>query len=181
MKFITFFGSFFLLLGFLLTRVPISMAMEMENGKFVIDPGLFSAGDSLLLSSSSYQLEEGTFEGLYQQNLTGPKLKLESSVGINGIQSLPKIIAIIPGDYSRFFTDEQATFSVLASTPERETLQYFAKQDGILKKGPQTNGSFSWGLLPADKGRHALSFEVRGSEGTVLMTQNMRAYRRTIK
>ena len=131
--------------------------------------------------SASYKADEGTLDYFAKQTATSTSYSLEGKVGIGGSEKIPVISSTNPSDYARFFSDQSASYTVTASTPDSDTLQYRAKQDGTIKAGPQTSSTLAWTLGTADLGRRAHHLEVIDPDGTVVKQQAAYVLRRPVK
>ena len=131
--------------------------------------------------SASYMLERSSFGSFSGTSSSSANYRSDAGLAAFGAQKIPSIQSITPTDYSRFYSDQSASFTVQAVTPDGDTLQYRAKQSGTTKAGPQTSSTLAWTLSSADLGRRALSFEVIDPDGTVLRNASTYVYRRPVK
>ena len=179
--FIKYFVLFLVLIfDFCILNFDLSFAADPASTNFSITESYFPAGRSDA-QSSSYKIAEGGIDSFARAAASSTHYSVEGKAGISGTEKIPYITAISPGDLSRNYTDEAASFTVSASTPDGDALQYRVKQDGTTKAGPQSSNLLSWALGASDKGRHALSFEVIDPQGTVVKTQANYIYRRPVK
>ena len=155
-------------------------AADPSSTNFQITESYLPAGRANT-QSSSYKIAEGGIDPFAKAAATSTNYAIDGKTSIAGTEQIPYISSITPANYSKFFTDESASFTVAASTPDGDTLQYRAKQDGTVKAGPQTSSTLSWTLGASDQGRHALTFEVIDPQGTVLSTRADYICRRPIK
>lgn len=165
----------------LLLLASRSAFADTSSTNYRMESEHFAGGGSLSLTSTNYKMEEGTIDWTTKENLTSTGYKVEGKVGIKGTGALPTIQSVSPGDFTRFYTDQSASFTVTASSPDGDALQYQAKQDGTTKAGPQASGALSWALGASDKGRHTLMFQVIDPDGAVSQTQSDYVFRRPVK
>lgn len=159
------------------------------NSSFAADPSSanFSAAESYFPSargdaqSSSYKIGEGGIDTFQKGTLASTNYGVEGKIGISGTEQLPYITAIAPAPVGKFLEDENASFTVTASTPDSDSLQYRVRQDGTSKAGPQSSSTLSWALSGSDRGRHTFSFEAIDPQGTVAKSQAGYVYRRPVK
>lgn len=140
-----------------------------------------TGGANLSAASASYKAEESAVDWFTKENLTSTNYQVAGKIGVNGASDIVAINSVTPGDYSRFYTDESASFTVEAQDPDNDPLQYQAKQGGTLKDGPQAENVLTWTLDLSDQGRHTVSLDVLDPDGTVRKNQAMYAYRRPVK
>lgn len=132
-------------------------------------------------SSASYQLAESTVDYFAKSATTSTNYSVTGKVGVSGTEKIPVIASVTPGDYARFYTDENASYAVSASTPDSDTLQYLAKQDTTTKVAAQSSSTLAWPLSGSDQGRHTMSLQVIDPDGTVVKNQPTYIYRRPTK
>ena len=132
-------------------------------------------------SSANYQVAETSMDSFGQAAMSSANYAVETKVGIAGTLNLAAINGISPSDFSKHYSDENASFTVTAVDPDSDSLQYRAKQETTTKAGPQSSGTLSWALSASDLGRHTLSFEVLDPDGTVLKKHSACVFRRPTK
>jgi len=167
-----FLGSWFL--------APGSLIADSSSTNYGLVEDRFSGGGGGA-SSAGYQLAETSVEPFAAGSLTSANYGLAPKVGINAAANIVSIHSVSPSDYSRHFADENASFTVTAVDPDRDTLQYRARQDGAPKAGPQASDTLTWALGSSDLGRHTMSLEVIDPDGAVAKQQAARVYRRPVK
>ncbi len=132
-------------------------------------------------SSTNYQIGEMSFDPFSQAGMTSTNYAAETKVGIAGTLAISAINSITPTDYSKHYADESPSFTVSATDPDADSLQYRVKQDTTVKAGPQSSSTLNWALSTSDIGRHTFNFEVIDPDGTVLKPQAAYVYRRPTK
>ena len=170
--------------GFLLITILLfaeRASADQQSANYRLEAEIVTGGGDGLVTSASYKIEESTIDWVTKATLSSVNYTLENKAGINDVENIPVISSVAPGNYSRFFTDESASFTVNATTPDSDPLEYQAKQDGTTKAGPQTSNVLSWALGASDKGRRALELSVIEQHGTVIKQQTMYVYRRPVK
>ena len=153
---------------------------DMSSAAYQISQGEVTAGGGNG-SSASFQMAEGTIRGMGGGILSSAHYAVEGKAGIGSNLNIPAIQSIVPGDLSRFYTDQSASFEVQASTPDNAPLQYQAKQDSTIKAGPQASSTLTWALGNSDKGKHAMVLSATGPDGTTTQNQNTYFFRRPVK
>lgn len=170
----------FLFIIFALLLIPNRLYAELSSTNYKAE--LKETGGGGSSSSSSYSIAEGEIDWGKKDLLTSTSYKVEGQVGISsGILLIPEIQSVTPSNYSRFFTDGNASFTVQARDPDNDPLQYQAKQDGTVKVAFQSSSTLTYALSASDKGRHAVKFEVKDNDGTVAAEQAMYAFRKPVK
>ncbi len=172
-----------------LSSIFLAVLFVSVSGLYAADPSSsnYQLGDSYFPAASgsgasaAYQVAESTIDYFSKSAASSANYSVESKVGISGLEKIPVIQSVTPGDYSRFYTDENASFEVTASTPDSDTLQYRAKEDNVTKVAAQNSNTLAWALGGADQGRRSMSMEVIDPDGTVSKTQASYIYRRPLK
>ena len=154
---------------------------DQQSANYRLEAEIVTGGGNGLVTSTNYKVEENTIDWFTKSTLSSASYSLESLAGIQDVANIPVISSVEPGNYARFFTDESASFTVNAATPDGDPLTYEAKQDGTTKVGPQTSNVLSWTLGDPDKGRHALDLSVIEQHGTVTKPQAAYVFRRPVK
>jgi hypothetical protein len=133
-------------------------------------------------SSASYALSQGEVDWSKKDLVTSANYKAQGQIALGASDLLvPEIQSVNPGNLSRFFTDQNASYTVTASDPDSDTLQYQARQDGTVKVAFQASNALSYALAAGDKGRHKVKFEVQDNDGTVALEQDSYFFRRPVK
>lgn len=132
-------------------------------------------------SSANYQVPESSFDHFGGGSITSANYSLETKAGIAGGPGIATINAISPGDFSKLYSDQNASYVVFAVSQDGDSLQYKSKQDSTTKAGPQSSSTLSWPLATADQGRHTISFEAIDPHGTTLKKQEAYVVRRPTK
>jgi len=169
--------SWFLVLGSWLD----SAFADSQSPSYKLESEVFSGGGNLQLTSAAYKIEEAGIDWIGKVDLTGANYRVDATIGIYGNEPIAIISSTTPGNFSKFYTDQSASFTVNASSPDGDPLTYEAKQDSVSKAGPQTSNILSWALGAADKGRRNLDLIVSEQHGTVVNQQAMYVYRRPVK
>ncbi len=162
----------------LLFCTPAFADMQSTNYKMA-DAAFTSGGGNA--QSSSYKVAESFLGSSGSGSLSSTNYSLQAASGISGVDRIAAIQSLSPSDYARFFSDQSASYTVTASSPDGDSLQYRAKQDGTTKVSAQSSSSLSWSLSSADLGKHSHSFDVIDPQGTVTKTQSAYVYRRPLK
>lgn len=170
---------FWLLPGFLIL-ITASVQADSSSGSYQITQDYISAAGGNA-QSANYQISEGHLAPYSFAASSSSNFSLQGSSGGAGIDGLPEIQSVTPGNPSRFYTDQSASYQVQVMNYDGDTLQYQAKEDGVLKIGPQPSSTLSWSLSSANKGKHSYSFEVIDPQGTVIQTQSGYIFRRPVK
>ena len=131
--------------------------------------------------STNYKAEETTIDAFDTPILSSSNFGLEGKIGIKGTEKIPYITAVSPGNFSKHYPDETASFTVTATTPDGDTLQYSGRQNATLKDGPQSSNQLDWALTGSGIGRHVMSLEAIDPDGTVSKQQPAYIYRRPVK
>jgi hypothetical protein len=161
---------------------PLSYAGDPASTNFKVSESSFSGGGGGTLSSSSYKLSEGNVDHVSKEPMAGTTYKVEGKIGpSHGVANPPLIESVTPGNLARFFTDESASYTVTAKDTEAGTLEYQLKAGSLVKVPWQAANVLSYGLSAADKGRHALTFEVKDPDGVTAKNQDHYVFRRPIK
>lgn len=173
----------FTLLFFLLANGAWQLELvhaDLSSPSYKISREWISGGGGEEVSSSSFKVLEGSIDSAAQALMSGTSYRIQSQIGLkDGIPPMPpQIDAVSPGNLSRFFMDETASYTVQATDPTGENLEYQLKAGQTVKTLWQASPALSYGLTAQDKGRHRLSFEVRNSEGTTVMAQDQYIFRR---
>jgi len=132
-------------------------------------------------SSTNYQIAESSFNQFAAAAMTSTNYALETKTGISGGADIATVNSVIPADFTKFFSDQNASFTVGATSQDGEALQYKATQDSTVKVAAQSSSTMSWALSSADIGRHTISLEVIDPQGTTLKKQEMYVVRRPVK
>ena len=164
--------------GFLFPSSLFAEDLSSTNYK-ILQPHL--TGGMASASSTNYRADEGAIEPFTKVTATSTNYSLEGKFGIDGAFSVPVINSVTPDNLSRNYTDESPSFTVSAVSPDSQTLNYEARQDGTLKDGPQSTNVLTWALSGSDKGRRALKLTVSDPTGAAVKEQSMYAYRRPVK
>ena len=163
---------------FLISALPVYA--DPSSANYQLGDSYFPAGSGGG-SSSSYQVGESTVDYFEKSTASSTNYAVENKVGISGLQKIPVIQSVTPGDYARFYTDENASYAVSATTPDSDSLQYRAKEDAATKVAAQSSSTLAWTLAGGDKGRHTMSMEVIDPDGTVAKQQTAYIFRRPVK
>ena len=131
-------------------------------------------------SSTNFQLTESSFDQFTSGSLTSTNYGLETKIGVGG-QGIGQIVSVTPSDFTEFYTDQNASYTVTAVSQDGDALQYLAKQDATTKVGPQSSGVLSWTLSTSDIRRHTMSLEAIDPQGTTLKKQEAYVVRRPTK
>ena len=169
-----------LFLSFLLLPFHFAFAADPASTNFSVAESWYAAGGGNA-QSTDYKVEESSIDSYGKGSLSSTHYGLEGKVGIKGTEQIPYISSITPANYSKFFTDESASFTVAASTPDGDTLQYLAKQDSTTKDGAQSSNVLTWSLSGSDLGRHVIDIQVIDPQGTTLQKQDAYVARRPTK
>jgi hypothetical protein len=148
-------------------------------GNYVLAEARFTGGGGDA-SSTNYQVTESAFDAFSNAPMASANYALETKVGIGGA-GIATINSITPGDFTKFFHDQSASYAINATSQDGDTLQYRALQDGTVKAGPQSSGTLSWTLSASDIGRHTISLEAIDPQGTTLVKQEVYVARRPTK
>lgn len=164
---------------FFVAMNPFCFADITSSSYKICQSELTSGGGSG--SSSSYQLSESAVRPIAGGSLSSANYSVEGKSGISSNINIPTIQSITPAGMARFYTDQSASFSVQATTPDSAPLQYQVKQDTTVKAGPQSSSTLTWALGSSDKGRHTIPVSAIGPDGTTSTNQNAYFYRRPVK
>lgn len=153
---------------------------DITSSQYSIAESQISGGGGIG-QSSSYAVQNGRVTHMNSGTQSSTNYQMNAGAGMDLGNKLPVLQSASPADLARFFTDQQASFSVTALSSDGDSLQYKALQDTTVKAGPQSSSSLSWSLSAADKGRRTVSFEVIDPQGTVSKSQYFYAFRRPVK
>ena len=167
-----------LMLAFL--AVP-SASADMQSVNFKTESEQIAAGGIYSLSGTNFKVYESAIDFSSKENLSSQNFKLDARIGTAGRDYVAVIQSINPADYARYYTDQSASYTVSAVSPDGQALTYRAKQDGTVKAGPQNKKVLTWALGIPARGRHLLSIEVIEPDGTVAKNQSMYVMRRPVK
>lgn len=154
---------------------------DLQSTNYTVQSSLPTGGGSVSVTSTNYKVEEGSIDWVTKADLSSANYKADSNIGIAGLLPIAVIQSTSPSDFAKFYTDQSASITVSATTPDNDPLQYQANQDGTLKAGPQASSTLSWALGVSDKGRHRIDLSVIDPDGTVTKTESMYVYRRPVK
>ena len=132
-------------------------------------------------SSTNYQAVETSFDQFSGGSVTSTNYALENKAGILGSVDVASVNSVSPSDFARLYTDQNASYTITAVSPDGDTLQYSAKQDSTTKVSPQSSSTVSWTLSSSDIGRHTMSLEVTDPQGMTLKKQEAYVVRRPTK
>ncbi len=154
---------------------------DASSTNFALEGEYQSSGALLSAASTNYALEESALDFNAKDNLSSTNYALEGSVGY-GQSLVPIISSVSPGDFSKYFTDESPSFTVTATDPDSDSLEYQLKMDGTVKDAFQASNVLTFALSSSDRGRRSFAFEVRdSSDGTVSQNQSSYIFRRPIR
>lgn len=158
----------------------LAFAADPASANYQIGESYFpaAAGNA---QSTNYKADEGSVDYFSKTTAASANYSFETEVGVSGAEKIPVINSVSPSGNAKFFSDESAAYTITAVSPDSDTLQYRAKQDGTTKAGPQTSSALSWSLGSSDLGRRAVKLEVIDPDGTVLKQQPAYIYRRPVK
>ncbi len=132
-------------------------------------------------SSTNYQIVESSFDSFGNAAMTSTNYALETKVGVSGGKDIATINSITPVDFTKFFHDGNASYTVSAVSQDGQSLQYLAKQDSTTKVSAQSSNVLSWELSSSDIGRHTMSLSAIDPDGTTLKKQEAYVVRRPTK
>lgn len=155
---------------------------DSSSANYKVDSDFVSAGGEKTVNGTSYKVEESSLDNFSKDTATSANYKAEGRIAPSALQAVPPDLnSITPGNFAKFFTDESASFTVSASSPEGASLQYKGREGATTKTGPQTSNLLSWLLSVSDKGRHTYNFDVIDSDATTTKPQAAYIYRRPVK
>ena len=153
---------------------------DSSSANYVLAEDRFTGGGGSA-SSTNYQIKESSFNLFSNAAMTSTNYALETKIGISGGADIATINSVTPGDFTKLYFDQSASFTVSATSQDGEALQYRALQDATVKAGPQSSSTLSWTLTSADIGRHTISLEAIDPQGTTLKKQEAYVVRRPTK
>ncbi len=158
-----------------------SMALaDSSSTNYALSEDRFTGGGGNA-SSTNYQIAETAFEIFSGENQSSTNYAVGPKVGINDSHNIVNINSVSPSNYSRHYSDENASFTVTAVDPDSDTLQYRAKQDTTTKVSAQSSNVLTWALSSSDIGRHIMNIEVIDPDGNVIKPQPAYVFRRPTK
>ena len=161
-----------------LASVPAWADSSSANYALVEERFTGGSGDA---SSSNYQMKESSFEIFGNGAMTSTNYALETKTGISGARDIATINSVTPANFAKFYHDDNASYTLGATSQDGDTLQYSAKQDSTTKVSAQSSSTLSWALGSSDVGRHAMSLHVIDPQGTTLKKQDAYVVRRPTK
>jgi uncharacterized protein YfaP (DUF2135 family) len=157
---------------------PVSA--DSSSANYTLAEDRFTGGGGSA-SSANYQLAETSFEGFGNAAMTSANYALETKVGVSGAADIATINSVSPGNFAKFYSDSNASYTVSAVSQDGEALQYSAKQDSTTKVSAQSSNVLSWALSTSDQGRHTMGLSVIDPHGTTLKKQEAYIVRRPTK
>lgn len=151
---------------------------DMSSAAYKIAGESVSGGGGGRMASASNAVEEGRIDSLTKEAMAGTNFKVEGEVGTSHALDAPVIETVTPADFSRFFSDGEASYALKAKDSKGGSLEYQLKVDGIVKNPWQASSTIAYLLASGDRGRHRLDFEVRNSEAATSMSQSQYVFRR---
>lgn len=170
---------FFLFLSLVSLHLPLFADTSSANYK--VSEERVVSGSASLTTSTNYKVDNGTLDYAAKTTASSNSYSLQGKIGIDGASPVPVINSVTPGDFSRKFTDESPSFTVSAVSPDSQAITYEAKQDGVLKDGPQSTNVLTWALVSGDKGRRTVTLNVSDATGITRKDQSLYAFRRPVK
>ena len=174
-------NKLFLLASCFLLLASRNLSADTQSANYQVADDFVSSGGTGLVNSASYRIEDGVLDFSSKSSVSSTNYNIEGSVGQSFFSQLPTLSSVSPGDFSKMFTDQNASVIVTAASPDGDALQYQAKQDGTTKVGAQSSNALSWALSGSDRGRRALEFIVTEQHGTVIKQQSAYVFRRPVK
>lgn len=162
---------------FLLISGKASADLTSTNYKADIE---MSGAASPNMTSVNYALN-ASVDWIHSGNLAGTNYSVSGNSGINSYGPDLTIQTTVPGNYTKYFSDQSPSFTLTTVSADGDTLSYQAKQDGTLKDGPQASNVLTWAISAGDLGRRAVRLEVTDTEGTVSQDMAMFVLRRPYK
>lgn len=158
---------------------PASARSDVASTNYSIS-GEFSFGTGNE-SSANYQVADSALDVFLQVPLSSANYQLGSRAEAFSATGLAGINSIAPSNFPKFYSDSTANYTVNATDPDNDSLQYRAKQDGTLKDGPQAGNELSWALSDNDLGRRNVELAVMDADGTVVKNQSAYIVKRPVK
>ena len=171
-------GLLFLVCSFSFLSLPASADSASTNYALVEDQFTGGGGSA---SSANYQVAETSFASFAGEAMSSTNYGLASKVGIAGAAPIAAINSVSPANFSKHYSDENASFTVTAVDPDSDSLQYQATQDSTTKVPAQSSNVLSWALGSLDIGRRLIQLHVIDPDGTVVTRQSAYVYRRPVK
>ena len=167
------------LLGVFFCFLPPASADSSSSNYALVEDRFTGGGGSA--SSTNYQIAESSFEQFSGTGLTSANYALDQKIGVSGGSDIATINTISPSGFSKFFSDNNASYTVQAVSQDGDTLQYGAKQDSTTKVSAQASNTVSWALTHSDIGRHTNTVQVIDPQGTTIKKQDAYVVRRPVK
>ncbi len=159
--------------------VAASFSPAATGANYVLSEDRFTGGSGGA-SSTNYQVTESSFDPFSNAPMASTNYALETKVGAGGA-GWANINSVSPSDFTKFYSDQSASYTVSAVSQDGNALQYRATQDSTVKTGPQSSGALSWTLSNTDIGRHTMSLEAIDPNATTLKKQEAYVVRRPTK
>jgi len=122
-------------------------------------------------TSTNYQIKEGRIVLGETLSLSSTNYEIEAvEVSITG--RLATVDSVTPGDLSPIYYEDNISYTVTATDPDGDTLQYAAEQDATSKVTTQSSNVLPWTLTVTDFGRHTANLDVIDPDGTVTRQQD---------
>lgn len=153
---------------------------DPSSTNYSVAESFFPAASEGEVTSTNYAVVESTIDYFEKTATSSTNYEAEGAIGIAGSDLIPVIQNVSPSS-GRFFSDENAEFTVTAISPDNDTLEYEAKQDGTTKDGPQSSNILTWALSGSDLGRRAVTVHVSDPDGSVIQHKNEYVFRRPVK
>lgn len=173
-------AKIYLLLAVFSLNASLAFA-DAQSTNFKLESNFSSGGGAASGTSTNFKIEEGNIDWTEKANLSSSTYKVDSAIGTSGAPPVAVIQSITPADYTRFYTDQSASFVVTAVSPDNDPLQYEAKQDGVSKAGPQPSCPLTWPFTLSDKGKHTIDLSATEQHGTVTASRKIYVMRKPVK
>lgn len=159
---------------------PACVHADSSSANYALTEDRFTGGGGSA-TSANYQIAESSFNSFGNAAMSSTNYALETKVGISGGAGIATINSISPADYVKFFSDENASYTVSAVSQDGDTLQFGAKQDVTTKVSAQASNTVTWALSGSDLGRHTNTLQAIDPNGTAIKKQEAFVVRRPTK
>lgn len=166
-----------LIAGFLILSSAVWADSLSTNYRIQSDRLVAGSTDSL--ASANRRIEEGLVGTLGSESLQSANFKLQGQSFANTTLQPPEMISVLPSGVIRVYENANALVTIQASSPTGSALTYQAKQNGVLKVGPQASGTLSWAV--GSSGKSTVSIDVTNADGSVTSEKSMFVFRQPVR
>lgn len=156
---------------------PVWADTSSTNYAIVEDRFTGGGGDA---TSTNYALEGTSFD-FFGGDLSSANYGIETKAGISNGFGIAVIGSVSPANFSKFYSDGNASYTITAVSEDSDTLQYGALQDSSTAVSAQASSAVTWALSGADLGRHTITLQAIDPDGTTITKRDAYVARRPTK